>query len=198
MMRQPHWFLAVLLLLFSTPIVQADVITFEGISDSTTVTTQFPGLVFSNATAITAGISLNEFEFPPRSGSNVVIDEGSPLSISFTAPAQSFGGYFTYSTQLTLVAFDAANNPIASIMSAFSNNLALSGNPGSSPNEFLLLSTLSGISRVTITGNPSGSSFTLDDASVNEATAIPEPGTICLLLTGSAALAAFRKRFTKH
>jgi hypothetical protein len=113
------------------------------------------------------------------------------MSITFTIPVQSFGAYFTYRTQLTLVAFDALNNPILSVTSAFSNNLGLSGNPGSSPNEFIFLSTALGISRVTITGNPSGSSFTLDHAIV---TPTPQPATISRLLVGSAAFFAYRKK----
>jgi hypothetical protein len=44
---------------------QADPVTidFEGLTDSTAVTTQYSGLIFINATILTAGVSLNEFEF---------------------------------------------------------------------------------------------------------------------------------------
>lgn len=101
------------------------VIGFDALLDSTPVTTQFSGLVFTNATAITAGISLNEFEFPPRSGANVVFDDNGPISIAFLSPISSFGAYFTYSVGLTLRAFDALDNPIALATSTFSNNEAL-------------------------------------------------------------------------
>jgi hypothetical protein len=37
------------------------VITFEGFADSTILTNQYPGLIFSNTIILTAGISLNEF-----------------------------------------------------------------------------------------------------------------------------------------
>lgn len=183
------------LVFFALPTeASADTITFENFADSTTITTQINGLVFANATAIAAGISLNEFEFPPHSGSNVVFDDGGPMSISFLTPVTSFGGYFTYSTRLTLLAYDANDNLLTSITSAFSSNLALSGDPLSSPNELLVFSSNFSISRITITGDPSGGSFTLDDVTINSPSAVPEPSTILLFLTGSAALLRYRKK----
>src|ERR1035438_2645635 len=101
--------------------VHAATITFEGLPDSTIVTNQYPGLTFSNAIILTAGISLNEFEFPPHSGVNVVSDNGGPISIDFASPVQSFGGYFTYAEPLTIQAFDASDSLLASSSSLFSN-----------------------------------------------------------------------------
>ena len=90
-------FLAVLLLFSCRPaqagIVTVDFETFPDgtpIPDSTSITTQFPGLIFTNTTVITAGISLNEFEFPPHSGTNVAFDDGGPISIDFASPISSF------------------------------------------------------------------------------------------------------------
>jgi hypothetical protein len=190
---------ALLLLALAAPaVLTAGTITldFEGFPDSTSLTTQYPGLTFTNATVITADISLNEFEFPPHSGVNVVFDDGGPMSISFASPVSSFGGYFTYAEPLTLAGFDATNSGVSSATSAFSSNLALSGDLGSTPNEFLQVSFAGGISSVTITGDPGGGSFALDDATITTADAtVPEPGTIFLLLSGAAALLAFRKSF---
>src|SRR5580698_1855718 len=100
--RRRLQFLSVLLL-FGYQAARADIVTlnFEDfpdgtpIPDSTSITTQFPGLTFTNTTVITAGISLNEFEFPPRSGSNVAFDDGGPITIAFASPTSSFSGYFT-------------------------------------------------------------------------------------------------------
>jgi len=136
---------------------------FEGFPDSTVLTTQYSGLSFSNAIVLTAGITLNEFEFPPRSGSNVASDNGGPVTITLAAPVQSFSGYFTYGHSLTLQAFGPTNNLLASAVSRFSNNEALSGATGSQLNELLQVSFSGGISKVTITGDPAGTSFTLDD-----------------------------------
>jgi hypothetical protein len=164
-------------------------INFDNLLDFDSVTNQFPGFTFSRATVLRAGISLNEFEFPPRSGSNVIFDDGGPMLISFLTPFDSFSGYFTYSQSLTLEAFDASNNLLGSVNSAFFSNLALSGDPGSSPNEFFAL-TVTGISSVRITGDPAGGSFVLDDVTAT----VPEPSSIYLLLSGTAGLALFLKK----
>ena len=177
--------------------LKADIITidFEGFPDGTSLTTQYPGLTFSNATIITAGISLNEFEFPPHSGSNVAFDDGGPISIAFASPILSFGAYFTYSEPLTLAAFDSTSAQVATALSLFSSNLALSGDSGSSPNEFLQVSFASGISSVSITGDPLGGSFVMDDVTYTTTEApVPEPSSIILFLTMAAGLFAARKR----
>lgn len=173
--------------------VDAATIDFEGLSDSTTVTAQYPGLTFTNAIVLTAGISLNEFEFPPRSGTNVLSDNGGIITITFAAPVTSFSGYFTYLTTLTLTAFGASSNQLGQTGSSFSSNLALSGDPGSSPNEFLTLTFASGISSVTIAGDPAGGSFVLDDLMYQAATiASPEPTSLLLLATGLVTLALLK------
>jgi hypothetical protein len=177
---------------FASPIF----LDFETMSDSEIVTTQFPGLTFSNATILTAGTSLNEFEFPPHSGSNVVFDDGGPLSITFASPIFGFSGFFNYSTALQIVAFDSSHHTLGSASSLFNSNLALSGDPGSSSNEFLQLA-LADIASVSITGDSLGGSFTLDDVSVNEAsevTPVPEPGTFSLIGLGLVSLVRKRRR----
>jgi hypothetical protein len=165
---------------------------FEGFPDSTILTTQYPGLTFTNAIILTSGISLNEFDFPPRSGVNVVSDNNGPMTIDFGSPITSFGAYFTYLEPLSLDAFNASNAEVASASSAFSNNLAClagppcQGDPGSSPNEFIGLGFAGGISSVTITGDPLGGSFTMDDMTYTSA--VPEPDFFPLVITGAAGL----------
>src|SRR5579859_4683074 len=88
------------------------IINFEGLADGTILANQYPGLAFSNAIILTAGISLNEFEFPPHSGVNVASDNGGPITIEFSTPVVSFGGYFTYLEPLTLDAFDASDTEV--------------------------------------------------------------------------------------
>jgi hypothetical protein len=79
----------VLDVLFHQARLVASIINFEtfldgsAIPDSTNITNQFPGLTFSNTTVITAGMSLNEFEFPPHSGVNAVFDDGSRFLFGF-------------------------------------------------------------------------------------------------------------------
>jgi hypothetical protein len=179
--------LAMAIVVTGSPALGA-VIDFEGFADSTPLTTEIAGLTFTNATVISAGISLNEFEFPPFSGTNVVFDDGGPTTIAFAEPVFSVGGFFTYLVRLTMTAFDALGNPLDVDTSQFGSNLALSGEPGSSPNEFLEVSSPSGISHVVIQGDAFGSSFTLDDllvvtnrppvAQCQNVTAATDPG-IC-------------------
>lgn len=101
----------------------------------------------------------------------------------FDTPVLSFGGFFTYVEPLTLAAFDASNTQVDSATSAFLSNDALFGDPGSSPNEFLSVSSAGGISGVTITGDPGGGSFAMDDVTITAQTSVvPEPSTIVQLL----------------
>ena len=170
---------------------------FEGFSDGDALTTQYKGLTFSNAVVATAGVSLDEFEAPPHSGVNVVEDSIGPISIQFSSPVAGFGGYFNYSVPLTLTAFNAGGQEIGAETSLFSDNFALSGDPGSHSNEFLQVLDPSGLSSVTITGAPGGGSFTLDDATVTPA-AVPEVSTVVstglLLLLGLGSVVVSRKR----
>ena len=163
-------------------------ITFEGFDDSTPITDQYSGLgvTFSGATILTAGISLNEFEFPPSSGVNVLFDDGGPINISFSDPVQAFESYFTYAVPLTLEFFDSSDASVATITSAYSSNMALSGDPGSSPNELLGLTYLPGIAKITITGDLSGASFTMEDLT---ATPVPIPGSLWHFLSGLILIA---------
>lgn len=172
-------------LVFLSPLLMAGQLTldFEGFEDSTPLTTQIVGLTFSNATVLTAGISLNEFEFPPHSGANVVFDDGGPLTIGFAAPISSFSAYFTYTVPLTITALNQVGAQLGSATSLFSNNLALSGEPGSSPNERLSLAFSGGITSLVIAGDQLGGSFVLDDVAYSP---VPEPAT-----AGLALLAAF-------
>lgn len=175
--------------------VAGTVLSFDTSADGEQVTNQYAGVTFANATAIAAGLSLNEFEFPPASGANVVFDDGGPLTIGFATPVTSVYGYFTYATTLTLsfLAFDLGE-ALAPVTSAFASNLALSGDAGSSPNEWLGASSVGGITGVTIAGDPAGGSFTLDDLSFERlpGNSVPEPGTLLLVVAGVVGLARRR------
>lgn len=158
------------------------VLDFEGFADSTTLTNQYTGLVFTNTEIVTAGLSLNDAEFPPHSGTNVATDLGGPISITFSAPVLSFSAFFTYSSALTINAFDSLNNGVGTSNSAFGSNFTSSTNP---PNEFLGVAFAGGISRVSIVGAPGGSSFVLDDATLTTpGGAVPEPSGFLMTLSG--------------
>jgi hypothetical protein len=169
-------------------------IDFENVADGESITTQYAGVTFSNAIGLTAGVSLNELEFPPHSGTTVAGDSGGPMRIDFAQPVNDIGGYFTYAAPLVLQAFDASGTVLGSLSSLFSSNLALSGDPGSSPNDFLQLA-VSNVSYVTFAGLSSGGSFALDDVTYTPGglSPVPEPGTLLLVLTGGLGLIRSRR-----
>jgi hypothetical protein len=155
---------------------------FEGFLDNTALTNQYPGINFTNTAIWTAGLTLNELEFPPHSGGNVAVDTGGPVTITFAVPILSFSGYFTYSLALTIEAFDSLNQNVGTTNSAFSSNFVSSGN---APNELLQVSFAGGISSLTITGGAGGSSFVFDDASLDTPdNVIPEPSSGFLTVSG--------------
>ena len=196
--RHPWTAIVLLLVLLIAGKGEAFTIDFEGLADLTAVTNQYSsfGVEFSNATILTAGISLNEFEFPPHSGQNVVFDDGGSVAVHFIVPISHFGAYFTYLAPLTLSFFDITDTLVGTVGSTFLSNLALSGDPGSSPNEFLGFASGAGLGlgRVVIAGDPLGGSFTMDDLTANPLNPVPEPSTVLLMGAGIAALAAWRQR----
>ena len=178
--------------------VHADVmIDFEGLSDGEQVQDQYAGLTFERATmAATTGIWLNEFEFPPHSGANVVFDDGAALAIVFSHPVARVGGYFTYLARLAVSAYDAADNRVAWVTSNYGSNLALSGDVGSAANELLeVVDSSARIRRVVIAGDPFGGSFALDDLMFSRevpVSGVPEPSTLLLVAAGLVGLARRR------
>ncbi len=199
---------AVLLLSVSRPAhATTIVIDFESLvsdldsSNTLALTTQIPSLTFSNALVMEAESTLGEDEFPPKSGSLVVMDDGGPMTIEFASPFYTVGGYFTYVSGLTLQAFDMSNVLLGSISGSAGNNMGLSGDPGSSPNELLSIMSSTPIVKLVITGSLDGSSFVLDDLTLDDAqpaqnTPVPEPATLTMVLGGAAVLA--RRRWKQN
>jgi hypothetical protein len=193
-MRFAPWIVAACLLLLPGKATAGPItINFDGLSEFDPVVSQFSGLTFSNATVLTAGSSLNEFEFPPHSGANAIFEDGGAMSIIFSMTVFSFGGFFTYLSPITLTAFDTSNNVLGSVSSNYLTNLALSGDAGSSPNELLQFMSSVALGSVTISGGAAGGLFVLDDVTYNTAQ-VPEPGTLILLATGGAISLFIRRR----
>jgi murein DD-endopeptidase MepM/ murein hydrolase activator NlpD len=169
-------------------------IDFDTLSDSDIISTQYPGVTFSHTIALTAGISLNEFEFPPLSGATVASDLDGPIRVDFAQPVSDVSGHFTYAAPLTARAFNASNVLLGSVSSLFSMNEGLSGDIGSTPNELLELA-FDNIAYVIFSGDPLGGSFTLDNLSYTPGTVatVPEPGTITFLLLGLLGLTRSRR-----
>jgi len=169
---------------------------FENFLDSDLLVDQLVDLTMANTIVYSAGISLNEFEFPPFSGTNVVSDFGGPIKIQFATPVPEVWAYFTYLVPLSLVAYDVSNSVVATTKSTWGNNTAVSGDPGSIHNEKLLLNGSKSIYWLIITGNIDGGSFVLDDLTFDyvPSTLIPEPGTFFRAALALLLLAVWRKQ----
>ena len=97
------------------------VLGFDGFGDLTVLTNQYKGITFTGATVLnssSAGGSLNDAAFPPRSGTGVIFDYDLSfeeiMTVTFTSPVRQAGGYVTGNTAITLTCSDAAGNPLGS------------------------------------------------------------------------------------
>ena len=172
----------------------AATITFDDLVDDfatgVVVDTQYAGFQFSNTLALTAGLTLNEIEFPPHSGAVVASDAGGPITIVFSESFDVISAFFTYMQMITLTAYDAADVQIGQAVSLYASNLADgSGDAGSSPNELLEIVATGPIARLVIQGDTAGGSFTMDDFTARSAgVGIPEPASLLVVGMGLASL----------
>jgi hypothetical protein len=149
---------AVALALFVPAWISAQtVVDFENLPEGKPVAGQVTGMTFTNAQVLQSGASLNEKQFPPRSGAKVVADVGGPMQIVFANPVSKFTGAFTHQPGISLQALNGDGEVVDETSSPNGLN---------SPNESLSLNAEQGFVRVRIVSAPGGSSFTLDDAAV--------------------------------
>jgi hypothetical protein len=182
----------------ATPVAAAPIlIDFEALTEGDT-----PGLLsgvtLSDAMVLTAGSGLNEIDFPPVSGVNVVFNLLTELRLDFVDAVSNVGGYFTYVGALTLSAFDSSNNLLGVANSLHDVNYAGSGNPAQ---ELLQFTSTTAIAYVTIGSAIGPGTFVLDDLSFEVAEGgggdpnppVPEPATVSLVLLGAAVAAGRQK-----
>ena len=126
------------------------------------------------------GLSVSRFGgydnsgFPPHSGDVSIWDASdATITISFDAPLESFGIWYTTFDPLTLEAFDGSNNSLGVVL----------GNPntdGTTGTSSFLSFAGAGIQSVTLTSTPG--LFVLDDLTItSETTSVPEPNP-CFLI----------------
>jgi len=168
-----------LLCLAVAPALRADItVTFESLAEGETLANQFAplGVVVSGSPMVfTAGSWLNEFDFPPHSGVNVLVDVGGPMLFAFSPAVSSVSGYFTYTTLLTLGVYASDGTLLAAAQSAGGANLGSSERIG--------FNWPAGhIGFLSIAGDPAGSSFILDDLTFGQAAQVPEPSSVLLIV----------------
>ena len=174
-------------------------INFDGVADFTGA----PGLYSSNGVDFSGGNvfvsavfggGLNELEFPPRSAEGVFVNDANETTITFASAIISFQAFFTYGGPVNIGFYDSSNTLLNSLASQYLTNLAISGDPGSSPNEELSINNLSGVTYARILAT--GADFAMDDLTVvfgsggggegGGGPVIPEPSTV--VLTGAAVV----------
>ncbi|KAE8544046.1 hypothetical protein F6453_3550 [Marinobacter nauticus] len=128
-----------------------------------------------------AGFTLNEWDFPPRSGTNVVVDNSGAIELLFSNPISKFSAFITYITTLNVNAYNSQNMLLGQLVSLTNDNTFFSGN---NPNEIFSFDIKEGISRILIEGDIDGDSFVMDDISFELADHstppihdVPEPST---------------------
>jgi len=107
--------------------VNAAYIDFEDIPDLTSVNDFYAtnGIHFSNAISLTAGFSLNEFDYPPHSGSVAIGDDFAPIEMTFNGSASNISAYFTYGSQLTFSAYGTGGTLLGTFVNAGFDNLGV-------------------------------------------------------------------------
>ena len=103
--------------------VSVTTISFDGLPDKIAVgdTYASSGIHFAHGIALTAGVSLNEIQFPPHSGTGVLADDGSTIVVTFDSAASAISAYFAHLNQLTFTAFDAGGGLLGTYSSPLSS-----------------------------------------------------------------------------
>jgi hypothetical protein len=141
----------------------ATTLTFDDLPNEALLTNQLPGILVEGAAVLQARISLNELEFPPLSGDRVLAQTEGPVVFQFQAPIKSFRAHFTYLSPITVSAYNKDGSLLSRVTSRHWTNSALSGGPGSLPNEQLDISSDTGIHRIELNTPLGKYSFALDN-----------------------------------
>lgn len=161
------------------------------------------GLYLSGGAVATAGIELNETEFPPASGNQVYLSgDTGVIEGTFALPARYVAGLFTYALpgdddRLVFKAYDSSGKLLTSNKSNYHENYVgnlTSPRPDTDINEPIYVFTAgSEIASFRIEGLPVGGGFTLDNLTFE---AVPEPAVIWsgLLITAFGMLRVSKGR----
>lgn len=139
-------------------------ITFDNFANGTAVNDQIGGVTFSPALIA----SSNNSFYPPHSGNTVALGivngDNVLFTITFSSPAATVGGYFTYTGGVTMTAYDSGGNPVGSASAAGANIVGSGSTP---PNTHLQVSSGKGIAKITLISQVHGAGFALDDLTIS-------------------------------
>lgn len=170
---------------FASP-VRAALIDFESLALDEFVTNQFAaeGVLFGNAINLVAGITLNEIDFPPSSGTNVIagLDLGA-LSATIPLGASHVSMQMTTALNASVRFFDSLDALLGEILVT----------PNLGGQTLVSFDSLSPIATVSIGDQATGSAFflTVDDFEF-VTSAVPEPSMLVLMIWGLLPVAAAR------
>jgi hypothetical protein len=181
--------LAALFTILPVAPANAALIDFESLGIDEFVTDQFAaqGILFGNAVTLVAGISLNEIDFPPSSGTNVISGlEFGPLMATLPLGASHVSLQLTTGVPAAVRFFDA--------LDALLGESLVSENLGS--NTLVSFDSLTPISSVSIGDEMFGSAFFLTVDDFETAAQAPEPSLLLLMAAGLLPIAvrAARRR----
>ena len=179
----------------SSPIPADTTLDFEGIADGT-ILNSLGTVTFTGAAIATAGETLNEYEVPPRSGNNAVLNLDPAMTLIFTDGVYFLSGYITYGSKVDIW-IQNASGTLAHTRSLFDTNLAISGETGSTPNEFFSFRSTELITGLTLSAD-FANAFALDDVSFSSIplgtpSEVPLPGSLQLLLVGALSMLLARQ-----
>jgi hypothetical protein len=181
--------LAALFTILPVAPVNAAFIDFESLGIDDFVTDQFAaqGILFSNAVTLVAGISLNEIDFPPTSGTNVISGlEFGPLVASMPLGASHVSFQLTTALPAAVRFFDSFDALLGESLVAM--------NLGS--NTPVAFDSLTPIASVSIGDEMFGQAFFLTVDDFEAVSQAPEPSILALMALGllPIALRAGRRR----
>jgi hypothetical protein len=166
-------------------------IDFEQYPGYTQITNQYAaqGVTFVNAMQLVA-CDMDCYDYPPHSGTGEIINDSGnfdggadPIGVFFAPGATDISGWYSDPNGMTVTAYDAGNNLLATFIGAATNQ---------SNAEFTITSATSGISYITISDDSGNADFvSVDDLSY---TITPEPGSFMLFGSGALGLIGMLRR----